>query len=318
MSHLVARLAFIAIVLLGAFLAGTVAAEEQRRRIAGTAVFGEIPPGFVEERNYPGPRNRALHASITALEGPIETPLEKLFSSPLTLNIQVLAKGIFIESIETLTTKSGAKIRLARGTQIIGKRRLRKWMGGMRDKTAVIVNFHIDEDQPFSDDSVRAFYRSLAFGEPLTVPEILEQLSFTIDVAEPFRVTASMGGLGVILVSGPDPVGRGGKHPFIMALRDISTNPDDDIEKYAEASLRSTQSFRRAIVKSTRKIVFAGRDGIELEGTSRERGAPIVFKQRFVIIEKGVALRIVAGGSEAEMKRLNDQIERIFMSVGLK
>jgi len=209
-------------------------------------------------------------------------------------------------------------VRLAWGTQTKAKRKFRKWMGAMTGKTAVIVNFQIDERNEFSDDAVLAFFASLSFGVPLSVSETLDRLSFTLDVVAPFRVTGNVGVLAVLLVTGPDPVGRGGKYPSILALRDIGTPPDADIEKYAAAALRSTQGYRKAEIRSTKKIIFAGRDGIEFEGVSDERGVPIVFKQRFAVIDGTAALRVVASGSEAEMKRLGPEIERIFSSISLK
>lgn len=317
MPSLAVRLVAAILAVLGPLMTEASLAAEKLRSISGSPVYGVAPAGFVEDENFPGLLNREIRASIVVLEIPNDATLVALFSSKAALNTKFRRTGVRFEDIETLTTNDGLIVRIARGRHSAETGQFERWVGLIADEEAAMVTLQVNDGNKIPTEAVRAFYRSLTFGAPRSLSEKLQSLPFTLDVVAPFQVAANMGGAGVLLTSGPDPSKWRYGQSFILVLRDHGIAPQANLEKYAEAALRGTSTFQTAEIKSVRRVLFAGRQGVEFEGISIANGYKRVFKQRFV---RGVdgPLRMIACGPRDKLNGLDDEIERISASIAFR
>ncbi|RUU13554.1 hypothetical protein EOD23_04095 [Mesorhizobium sp. USDA-HM6] len=295
-------------------------AAQEIRNVRGTTISLVPPEGFEPAPDFAGFVNNEIKGTIAVTELPKEAfgEMSALFSDIDKVNAKFSQGGIKANTLEWLTTNSGETVPLIHGTQDTLDGRFDKWMALYGGTKTALVTLQVWEQNHLEASVVRAVFASTKTGPIASVNERLSLLPFHLEVIEPFRLVGTPAGAGALLTVGPNDVNSGDAQPMLAVIHQTGSASRDSLEKMAETQLRSTSSFRAAEIRSSKRIKFAGAEGVLLEGTVTLSGSVKQFSQRFSIGKDGLFLRMIAVGNEAQMRELRDVVERIASSITFK
>lgn len=278
----------------------------------------EPPPGMVEIPGIAGFENRGAQAAILILELPAVAYDDALASfRPEALQ----GKNITIEGKRDFQLAGGQTGVLMTGRQNVGAVTLKKWILLVRnDAAAAMVTVQFPEGAAglYSDGTVEAALRSLAFRPPPTQEEMLARLPFTIADLEGYRVLKVLGGTAVLLVkadgAAPEAIAE---HPYFIAALARGDVREEDRESLAKRAIASVPGVKNLRVERGGPLRIGGQPGFELVASAEEMqsGKPVKVAQWLRFSRNGY-LRMVgvapADGFDAgfdAMRGLRDGIE---------
>ncbi|TPO07513.1 hypothetical protein [Mesorhizobium sp. B1-1-5] len=293
---------------------------QEIRNVRGTTVSLAPPEGFEPATDFAGFVNNGIKGTISVTELPKEAfgEMSALFSDVHKVNAKFSQGGIKVNTLEWLATNSGETIPLIHGTQDTLDGRFDKWMALYGGTKTALVTLQVWEQNRLEASIVREVFASAKTGPIASEDEQLSLLPFHLDVSKPFRLVGTPAGAGALLTVGPNDVNSGDVQPILAVVHQTGSISAGSLEKMAETQLRITSSFRAAEIRSTKRIEFAGSEGVLLEGTVMLSGSVKQFSQRFSISKDGFFLRMIVVGNEAQMQELHDAVERIASSVTFK
>jgi hypothetical protein len=287
--------------------------------VRGTTV-ALIPPDGFELMTPAGFENSNIGGSIVVTELPKGAFAEfvAILSDVDKVNARFSAGGISASSVEQLRTGAGVVVPLVHGTQDAVGGKYDKWMAVYGGAKTALVTLQVLQQNALDPAIVRAVFASVEVGSVPSEGELLSLLPFKIEIVAPFRFVGTPTGAGILLTVGPDDLNTGSKQAVLFVVTQLSPALSEDLEQMAETQLRSTSSFRAAEIQSRAPTKFAAENGTMLEGISSKDGKTFRFRQYFSVGKDGNFIRMVAAGSESQMKELLPAIEQIADSVVFK
>lgn len=287
-------------------------------------LIGITPPaGMVEIPGVAGFEDREAKAAILMLEMPVAAyaDITRTFE-PEALQ----SKGVTVEQRRDFELAGGEKGILLVGYQSVGTIALKKWilLAPAKDLTAMVtVQFPEAAAAKYSDATIEAALRTVAFRAPPSQEELLSRLPFTISDLEGYRVLKVLGGTAVLLAKGEGPDGKESKavdvagQPFFIISAARGEVREDDRESLAKRAIASVPGVKELRVERGGPLRIGGQPGFELMGNAfdQQSGKPVKVAQwlRFgrtgYLRMVGVAPQDQFGNEFDAMRALRDGIE---------
>ena len=314
MQTLKQRLGAIGTAVIGMLLSLVSRVQAAPIAVPGTSVSLEPPAGFMVAENFAGLENTASGSSITINELPPEAYAEisTVFSSSESAREGLLRQGIMIDQ-HSLVTVGQDQVPLLRGTQLTAAGEFTKYLTLLKGETTVLVTFNIVDPAQISQEVVEATIASISLAEAPTIDERIEQLSFSFQTVEPFRIADILGGSSALLTTfeGTDPSGRA---PVVIIARGQNVIYGQDAADISDELLRGTQGFSLAEIVRQEAVEFSGGSGYLIEADLDG----LTVLQYVHVPENGRYIRLLATGQHTALMDVLPAVEEIVTSVRLR
>ena len=313
MQALKRRLKTIAMLMAGILLSVT-GVKAAPIAIPGTSVSLEPPAGFAVAENFAGLENAESGSSITINELPPEayTEVATIFSTAESAREGLLRQGITIDE-HTLITVGQDQVPLLRGVQQTAAGEFTKYLTLLKGETTVLVTFNIADPNQTTQETIEATVASITLATAPTIDEKIEQLSFSFQSAEPFRVNDVLGGSSALLTTfeGTDPSGMA---PVVIIARGQNIIYGQDAADISDDLLRGTRGFSLAEIVRQEAVEFSGGSGYLIEA---ELDGLTVLQYAYVPAN-GRYIRLLATGERSALMDVLPAVEEIAASVSLR
>ncbi|MGD1951016.1 MAG: hypothetical protein ACFB14_15395 [Leptolyngbyaceae cyanobacterium] len=313
MQALKRRLKTIAMLMAGILLSVT-GVKAAPIAIPGTSVSLEPPAGFAVAENFAGLENAESGSSITINELPPEayTEVATIFSTAESAREGLLRQGITIDE-HTLITVGQDQVPLLRGVQQTAAGEFTKYLTLLKGETTVLVTFNIADPNQTTQETIEATVASITLATAPTIDEKIEQLSFSFQTAEPFRVNDVLGGSSALLTTfeGTDPSGMA---PVVIIARGQNIIYGQDAADISDDLLRGTRGFSLAEIVRQEAVEFSGGSGYLIEA---ELDGLTVLQYAYVPAN-GRYIRLLATGERSALMDVLPAVEEIAASVSLR
>ncbi|MEM1256336.1 MAG: hypothetical protein AAGI69_28190 [Cyanobacteria bacterium P01_H01_bin.21] len=321
MQGLKRRLRTIAMLMAGILLSLVSGVKAAPIAIPGTSVSLEPPAGFAIAENFAGLENAESGSSITINELPPEAYAEvsTIFSTAESAQEGLLRQGIVVDE-HTLITVGQDQVPLLRGVQQTAAGEFTKYLTLLKGETTVLVTFNIADPNQTTQETVEATVASITLAAAPTIEEKIEQLSFSFQTTEPFRVADVLGGSSALLTTfeGTDPSGGGtdpsGMAPMVIIARGQNIIYGQDAADISDDLLRGTRGFSLAEIVRQEAVEFSGGSGYLIEA---ELDGLAVLQYTYVPAN-GRYIRLLATGERSALMAVLPAVEEIAASVSLK
>ena len=313
MKGLKQRLRTIGMLMAGILLSVVSGVKAAPIAIPGTSVSLEPPAGFTVAENFAGLENVESGSSITINELPPEAYAEvsTIFSTAESAQEGLLRQGIIV-SEHTLITVGQDQVPLLRGVQQTAAGEFTKYLTLLKGETTILVTFNIAAPNQTTQETVEATVASIILATAPTIDEKIEQLPFSFQTAEPFKVADALGGSSALLTTfeGTDPSGMA---PVVIIARGQNIIYGQDAADISDDLLRGTQGFSLAEIIRQETVEFSGGSGYLIEA---ELDGLTVLQYAYVPAN-GRYIRLLATGERSALMDVLPAVEEIAASVRL-
>lgn len=281
--------------------------------------IGLVPPAdMVPSEGIAGFRDPKTGGAIATIEMPAEAypSISASFADE-----SLKAQGFALKSRETMKVGTGDAMIIS-GEQnqngvVVPKSVLLASEPGM---TALVVAQSPPGASEADEAKMRDALKTVAFRAPLTIPEQLAALPFTMgDLAE-FRPVRVMAGNSLLLTSGPSDAVQAVEQPIMIVAHSVAPPPPpDQRETMARQLLASNTFLTDTILERSQGFRQNGADWHEIVATAKDgrSGVPVLVLQTIRFVPGGY-VRMVGIMKPEERDAVMPRFRRIVDSVAPK
>jgi hypothetical protein len=277
--------------------------------LPGTTVTLEPPSGFTIAMSFAGFEDGSGSSiMITELPKEAHPQLARAFATAEDAARNLATQGVVVASRSTLVANGIDVVVLTGSQQALGVTADKYIALALGEKT-VLVTVNAVHGSPSADAALAAI-ASLTLGQEPTLEEKLANLTFAVELVQPFRIVDVLAGSSMMLTAGggaPD----GAARPIIVIASSLGRVEGGDPATLAERILRETRGFDDAVIVSAAPAPFAGGLGFRIEADSGE----LHVVQYLTVLPSGRSLRLVARGERAALEPLSEALDALARSV---
>jgi hypothetical protein len=281
--------------------------------------IGLVPPSdMVPSEGIAGFRDPKNGSAIATIEMPAEAypSLSASFADEA-----LKAQGFTLKSRETLTIGAGEAFIISgeqnQGGAVVPKSVLLAAAPGM---TALVVA----QSQPGASEAdeakLRDALKTVAFRAPLSIPEQLSALPFTLGDLADFRPVRVMAGNSLLLTSGPSDAVQAVEQPIMIIAHSVAPPPPpDQRDAMARQLLGSNTFLTDTKLERSQGFRQAGAEWHEIVATATDgrSGVPVVVLQTIRFVPGGY-VRMVGIVKPDQRDEVMPRFRRIVDAVGPK
>lgn len=290
------------------------------QKVPGTAVYLEVPEGFVLTGEFSGFVNDKTGATIVvATLPPANDNLKKIFNNEKKFKTMMSAQRFDITRQTYRKSRDGLLLTIYQGKQMSANGAFDKWATMVfATNAAYVVTIQAPEKAAFSNETALKIYDSLSLSNHNDETDQLSALPFTFGVQPPFVFVGSIMNQSAMLTIpsySEDDVDR----PDIVVTKGLEVTEGVPLTKVVDTYLQSIEGTVNNIEgRQISPTKFAGHPGLRLQATALMKGNPVDLVIYAAIGDDGHPIFMHATGEKGFLAAYTTEIEKTAESIKLR